>query len=71
MIPVTKERLLEVLDDIRSRVANGDSFEGSIRYLLPEDPEHADDFMVEACYRVGNSAGQGGMRMIGLPRADD
>lgn len=58
--------LLEVLDDIRSHVAAGDSFEGSIEYSIPED-ENAPPrtFDVRGAYRIGNSMGQGGMRLVG------
>lgn len=68
MAPVnmSHEDLLAVLDDIRSRVAQGDSFEGHIEWLLPEDDDApARSFDVQASYRVGNTMGQGGMRMIG------
>lgn len=68
MCPVnmSQESLLALLDDIRGRVAEGDSFEGSFQYLLPEDenaPAHS--FDVQASYRIGNTMGQGGMRMVG------
>ena len=68
-IPMTTEVLLNILDDIRARVAAGDSFEGSIEYLMPYDEDmelvEGADFMVHAAYRIGNSLGQGGMRLIG------
>lgn len=37
LVPVgmTKDELLDVLDDIRGRVAAGDSFEGSLSYEMP------------------------------------
>lgn len=68
-VNLSREDLLSILDDIRDRVAGGDSFEGSIQYLLPED-ENADpgSFDVQASYRVGNTMGQGGMRMISVLR---
>lgn len=67
MEPVTKEQLLAILDDIRERVAEGDSFEGYLNYLMPE-PEDPPEIVarVEARYRIGNLMGQGGMRMIGV-----
>lgn len=68
MVPVnlSHEDLLAVLDEIRARVAAGDSFEGSIEYLMPEDPDAPPrSFDVRASYRTGNSMGQGGMRVIG------
>lgn len=62
-VGMTQEQLLTVLDDIRARVADGDSFEGHITYAMPDEP--GADFSVQAAYRIGNSAGQGGMRTIG------
>lgn len=72
-IATTKDELLMILDDIRNKVEEGDSFEGFLNYLMPdytgipeEDEKLKDiDFMVEARYRIGNSMGQGGMRMWG------
>lgn len=68
IIPVTlsREDLLAVLDDIRERVATGDSFEGHIEWLIPDDESaSAGSFDVRGAYRVGNTQGQGGMRVIG------
>jgi hypothetical protein len=66
--PMTRTQLLEVLDDIRKRVELGDSYEGSIEYLMP-GPEAEEDlsveFMVMGAWRYGNLQGQGGMRMVG------
>lgn len=68
-VPVDKASLLSVLDDIRAHVEADDSFEGSFEYTMPfdEDMEIVPDadFMLRAAYRVGNSQGQGGMRMVG------
>lgn len=91
-VPVSKDTLLALLDDIRHHVEADDSFEGSLEYLMPypepcpecrhqppgtlpacvtcggtqEIPYDADvDFLLRAAYRIGNSQGQGGMRMIG------
>lgn len=65
-VPMTTDGLLAVLDDMRRRVAEGDSFEGSIEYLMPGplglDPDA--EFAVMASYRVGNLMGQGGVRLI-------
>jgi len=70
---MSKDEFLVILDDIRTLVAAGDSFEGSLSYELPwhhtemgdpaEDP--FDGFRVRASYRTGNSMGQGGMRLVG------
>jgi hypothetical protein len=63
-----KEQLVEVLEDIVNRVREGDSFEGSFQYMIPEDMAaiKAGQFEVTASYRIGNSEGQGGCRMIGV-----
>ena len=68
MQPMTRHELLALLDDIRARVEAGDSYEGFLNYLMPDDEPGPPDveFMVEARYRVGNLQGQGGMRMIGV-----
>lgn len=71
--PMTKQTLLTLLDDIRAHVEADDSFEGFIEYLMPWSEEIGDPvtdgddvaFRVRASYRIGNSNGQGGMRMIG------
>lgn len=66
MEPVTKEQLLAV-NDIRDRIKHGDSFEGFLNYLLPEPSDPSEIVArLEARYRIGNSEGQGGMRMIGV-----
>lgn len=63
-VAMSKEQLLAILDDIRARVAEGDSFEGSIEYLMPEPLGLEGDFAVVASYRIGNTMGQGGLRLI-------
>lgn len=60
------EELVKILDDMRERITHGDSFEGSIEYLMPADDDApAQSFDVQATYRIGNTMGQGGVRMIG------
>lgn len=63
-VSMTKDQLLAVLDDIRAGVAAGDSFEGSIEYLMPGPLGLGGDFAVRASYRIGNTMGQGGLRVI-------
>jgi hypothetical protein len=74
-----------VLRDMADRVESGDSFEGSIEYLLPPVPpwaqrgdpeppgwEHRDYRLVRATYRIGNLDGQGSVTMIGeVPEVRD
>lgn len=61
---LTRSELLEVVDDMRQRIEVGDSFEGFLNYLMPEEGDDPGGFRVEARYRVGNLQGQGGMRMV-------
>ena len=67
-IPMTYAELVVVLKDMAALVEEGDSFEGSVEYLMPEaalsHPQEA-EVMVRASYRIGNSMGQGGVRIIG------
>lgn len=63
-IGMSVPQFLELLDDIRRRVAEGDSFEGFLEYLIPDDPDSGAMFDVRAGYRIGNSMGQGGFRVI-------
>lgn len=57
-------RLLRMMADA---VEIGDSYEGFIEYLIPEDINERGDPTVEvrARYRVGNLDGQGGMTIVG------
>lgn len=65
-VPCSTEDLVGVIADILNVVSEGDSFEGFLNYLMPMPPDDPEcDFMVEARYRIGNSMGQGGMRMLG------
>jgi hypothetical protein len=69
---LSKEQFLGILDDLRSRVEDGDSYEGSLSYEFPWNRELGDPvtdpkgegFRVRASYRIGNSQGQGGMRLV-------
>jgi hypothetical protein len=72
---MSQATLALLLDDIMHHVLDGDSYEGSLEYLMPgpippgQDPNlwPATDaeFWVTAAYRIGNLQGQGGMRLIG------
>lgn len=80
LIPVGMDRatLAILLDDIMHHVLDGDSYEGSVQYTMPEPatpeeeragwPSADAEFWVTAVYRIGNLQGQGGMRMIGTVR---
>jgi len=57
----TAQQLAAALRDMADAIEASDSFEGSIAYeALPEK----NMFNVEAFWRIGNSEGQGGSRMI-------
>lgn len=67
-VPMTHAELTAVVKDMAAVVEAQDSFEGFIEYGMPdpEDGAPGDTFaLVKASYRVGNSMGQGGVRMIG------
>lgn len=67
-VPLSVDALADVLADMADRVRRGDSFEGSIEYMIPgpeDEVQGVDARMVQASYRVGNLDGQGGIRMIG------
>lgn len=58
--------LADILSDMAERARAGDSYEGHIEYLIPEDGSGGPfDVDVRGAYRIGNTMGQGGMRMIG------
>lgn len=70
---MTKNELLLILEDITNTVHSNDSFGGFIEFDAM-DPNIPDDktFAVKASYRIGNSFGQGGIRMVGtIPSAND
>ena len=68
-VPMSYEALAAVLRGMADLVEQGDSFEGSIEYTMPgpdtPHPEVEADVMVRAAFRIGNTMGQGGMRIIG------
>lgn len=70
-VPMSKDQLLAVLDDIRALVAADDSWEGSLQCSIPEEPGEGVAFDVHAGYRIGNSLGQGGFRLIAREEAPD
>lgn len=61
---LTPAELGAVLRDMASVVEDLDSFEGNIHYEPAEDVD-TPAYAVTAFYRVGNSMGQGGCRIIG------
>jgi hypothetical protein len=56
------DNLAALLTDVAARIPAGDSFGGYINYEVADGPAH--EFDVEGAYRIGNTMGQGGMRVI-------
>lgn len=61
---MSREELISLLDDMKDRVARGDSFEGQLKYVLGIDKEQP--FQVAAMYRTGNLHGSGSTRLVGV-----
>lgn len=75
-VPSTYVEVAAILRDMAERVEAGDSFEGSIEYVMPWPDENMEpvsdaEVMVQASYRIGNSMGQGGLRLIGTMNVRD
>jgi len=82
-VPSTYDFVGSLLRDMAAHVEAGDSFEGSIEYLMPDVPDWAqrgepkpddhvdDEVLVRAAYRIGNSQGQGGYRIVGSINSRD
>jgi hypothetical protein len=76
-IPTSYAVVADVLGNMAESVASRDSFEGSIEYLMPDVPEWAQrgeprpegfedvEVLMRCSYRIGNSMGQGGLRVYG------
>lgn len=64
-VPSTYPAVAALLRNMADLVEAGDSFEGSIEYGLPDVPGDPDEVMVRASFRIGNSMGQGGVRIVG------
>lgn len=64
---LNKDQLVKLLHHIAELIEIGDSFEGMLEYLIPDEDEQTEEmtFAVRSRFRVGNSEGQGGMRIIG------
>ncbi len=61
---LTTQELVDLLTDMTNRIKVGDSFEGSIEYTCMEEDLGKDEWRVAGCYKIGNSEGQGGMRLL-------
>jgi hypothetical protein len=65
MIDASREQVLSILDDIRDRVARGDTSWGYIQYQFPQEDGEGHDLSVVADYEVGELSGTTTMRTIG------
>lgn len=63
MQSMNREELVALLDDIRDRVAAGDSLEGKLQYSLTPVGQQ---YEVGALYRIGQLLGQGSTTIVGL-----
>ena len=61
---ISQADFVALLDEIRTAVAAGDSWEGRISYSAMDADLQAGEFRVEGAYRIGNLHGQGGVRLI-------
>lgn len=71
MAILTKENLINVLNDIGKSIQQNDSFEGNISYTRMTPGLQRDEFDVQCAFRVGNSQGQGGMFILEPTALDD
>lgn len=69
-VAMSRDELLALLTDMIERVRLWDSFGGSIEYDALDHLPEGKDFWVHGVYRMGNSEGQGGVRMIGEVHED-
>lgn len=61
---LTKFQLADVLRDMANSIESRDSMEGDLSYTVMYDWLENGDFEVTGAYRIGNSEGQGGMRIF-------
>jgi hypothetical protein len=61
-VKLSENELLTLLDNVKKSIQEQDSMQGIISYEWADEPGF---YMVNAVYRIGNSEGQGGMRIIG------
>lgn len=61
---MSREELTRLLDDMKDRVARGDSHEGQLKYLLGTDRDKP--FHVAAMYRVDGLLGIGRTELVGV-----
>lgn len=61
---VDRTFLVKTLRDMAEHVERGDSFGGGIEYSCVDDDLGEGEFEMKCVYRVGNSNGQGEMRIL-------
>lgn len=60
-VPLSRDELASVLRSIADGFESGDTLEGSVEFLMGD----GSTWDVRASYRIGNTQGQGGMRIVG------
>lgn len=65
-LTVSKAELVAILEDLIAWVEADDSMEGSLAYEWGDEPGR---YRVAGVLRMGNSMGQGGVRLLQEPRA--
>lgn len=68
MAQMTNAQLAAALRSMAASVEAGDSYEGNIAYTFGLQ---GDTSTVRAAWRVGNSMGQGGMRLVELADGEE
>lgn len=68
MAQMTNAQLAATLRSMAASVEAGDSYEGNIAYSFGTQGNTS---TVQATWRVGNSMGQGGMRMVELVEGEE
>lgn len=63
-IALKKGEVVKIMEDILQRIKDDDSFSGSVSYDAMAPGLSNDELHFQATYRVGNSQGQSGLRII-------
>lgn len=64
MQPMSREELLRLIDDVRSRIERGDSMEGRLHYVI--GTRQVRPFEVAAIYRIDQTLGHGTIQLVGV-----
>lgn len=61
---MSREELLSLIDDVRSRIERGDSMEGRLHYVIGTRKDRP--FEVAAIYRIDQTLGHGTTQLVGV-----